>query len=130
MAIELPVVYGSQSTPADANYPQGSGKNDAVAGDQTGTPYDKEWFNDIWGFFNYLIAYAGLTPSGTPDNAQVSQYGQALDQLINDLINTAITNKLAAGDFDARINTVISQRLQVVGGVLKYDANNNGNLDG
>lgn len=129
MAINLESVYGSQANAANGNYPQGSGKNDAVAGDQTGTPLDQQWFNDMWGFFNFLLNYAGITPSGTPDNAVTSQYLQALDVYINDEIDTAIANKIAAGDFDARINTKISDRLQVVGGVLKYDANNNGDLD-
>lgn len=126
MALILTTTYPSQANAADADYPQGSGKNDVVAGDQSGTPFDNQWFNDIWGFLNYLIAYAAITPSGNPDTAQVSQYAQGLIQLIED----TIANEAAAGSLDARINTVISQRLQVVGGVLKYDANNNGNLDG
>jgi hypothetical protein len=96
-----------------------------VPGDQTGTPFDKDLFNDILGFLQGLIVDAGITISGNPDTADNSDYKDALEAIITSKINDAITN----GDFDTRINNIISQRLQVVGGLLKYDANNNGDLD-
>ncbi len=125
MALNLVVRYGLQAEESSPQYPQGAGKNDAVPGDQTGTPFDKDLFNDILGFLQGLIVDAGITISGNPDTADNSDYKDALEAIITSKINDAITN----GDFDTRINNIISQRLQVVGGLLKYDANNNGDLD-
>lgn len=125
MALDIAARYGLQAQPASPQYPQGAGKNDAVPGDQTGTPFDKDFFNDIIGFLQGLIVDAGITISGNPDTADNSDYKNALEAIIVAKINDAITN----GDLDARINQKISERLQVVGGILKYDANNNGDLD-
>lgn len=78
MAIRPEDEYPSRSTPADADYPHGSAKNESSSGANDGTPYTAEWRNDIWGFFQWLLATAGITPNGTPDTVQNSQYGAAL----------------------------------------------------
>lgn len=56
----------------DAAYPQGKAKNVSVAGDGTGTPWEKDLANDILGFHQALIKAAGITVSGAAETADVS----------------------------------------------------------
>lgn len=65
-------------TAADANYPYGSAKNDSTGTTGDGTPFEKALLNDIYGFQQWLLTQAGITPSGTADTALVSQYGDAM----------------------------------------------------
>jgi hypothetical protein len=67
----------------DANYPDGKAQNITSPGDGTGTPWEAKLVNDIFGFQQYLTNLAGITPSGTPDNASTSQYFQAIWKLLN-----------------------------------------------
>ena len=85
MAINPSTQYPGRVTAPDTNYPYGSGKNDAVPGDKTGTPFDKAFGDDIWGFFQALLQNATLEPSGTPETAQASQYLQAIQYEITSM---------------------------------------------
>jgi hypothetical protein len=87
MALDLQVTYPAQVA-TDANYPQGKARNITVAGDGTGTPWDAALVNDWLGFFQGILASAGITPSGSPDNAVTSDYVDALIYLIK---NTTFT---------------------------------------
>jgi hypothetical protein len=90
MAIAPKDVYPSQTEVTDG-YPFGKAKNRATLGDPTGTPLEKQWVNDIWGFFQALLTAAGITPSGSPDQLEESQYLNAIEQRIN-----AGTNEVSA----------------------------------
>jgi hypothetical protein len=68
----------SGQTDTDAAYPQGKARNAGSYQDGTGTPLEKDWVNDIWGFLQALLAYAAITPSGDPDEVGASQYMQAV----------------------------------------------------
>lgn len=83
MAIRIEDKYPGNSNPADANYPEGSFKNDAVPGDLSGTPLEKDWCNDFQGLLQKLLNYAGITPSGNPDTVVASDYWDALTKRIN-----------------------------------------------
>lgn len=78
MALIPSAAYPGQIDTTDANYPQGKAKNVTVSGDGTGTPLEKDWINDIWGFLQALLAYASITPSGTPDKVGASDYLNAI----------------------------------------------------
>lgn len=64
------------------NYPQGKARNVTASGDGTGTPLDKDWVNDWFGFQQALVALAGITPNGTPDTAVSSQALQAIQAIM------------------------------------------------
>jgi hypothetical protein len=79
MAIVPSDDYAGQITTGDGGYPEGKAKNVAVAGDGTGTPLEAAWVNDLWGWLQSLLARAGITPSGNPDEVGTSDYMDALD---------------------------------------------------
>ncbi len=83
MALDFDGKYTPASNPADADYPYGSAVNDAVPGDKSGTPLDKDWLNDFLGFAQKLLNYANITPSGNPDTILASDYFNALVKRIN-----------------------------------------------
>lgn len=73
MALVPSVKYSGQ-VDADANYPQGKARNAGTFQDGTGTPLEKDWVNDLWGFEQALLAAGGITPSGNPDQVGASDY--------------------------------------------------------
>lgn len=82
MAIIPESQYPGKITPATSEYPYGSARNITVPGDGTGTPWEAAIVNDIFGFQQALLSDAGITPSGDPDTATVSQYLQAAKKAI------------------------------------------------
>ena len=72
--------YPAQTDTAPA-YPQGKARNAGSYQDGTGTPLEKDWINDIWGFMQALIVRAGITPSGTPDEVGASDALDAVDAI-------------------------------------------------
>ena len=86
MALNFDGRYTPDSTPADANYPYGSFKNETVPGALDGTPYEKDWGNDMLGFFQKLLNYANIVPSGNAETIVASQYFQALEKTFNKFI--------------------------------------------
>lgn len=64
--------YAPRANVANVNYPHGHGKNESVSGANDGTPLTMEWYDDILGFSEALLADAGVTPSGLTDTALVS----------------------------------------------------------
>lgn len=70
--------YPSQVDDADPDYPHGKARNSGSYQDGTGTPLEKDWINDDWGFKQALLADGLVTPSGDPDTAAASQYLDAL----------------------------------------------------
>jgi hypothetical protein len=77
MALIPSAQYPAQ-TDADAAYPQGKARNAGAFQDGTGTPLEKSWVNDLWGFLQSLLDVAGITPSGDPDEVGASQYLEAV----------------------------------------------------
>jgi hypothetical protein len=77
MAIAPSTEYPSQ-TDADSAYPHGKARNAGSYQDGTGTPLEKKWLNDLWGFLQALLVAAEITPSGDPDTADASQYLDAV----------------------------------------------------
>jgi hypothetical protein len=91
MAIIPSSKYSGQIDTSDpTGYPQGEAKNVTVAGDGTGTPLEKAWVNDLWGFLQSLLDVASITPSGNPDKVGTSDYHDALDALFAGFNDTRI----------------------------------------
>jgi hypothetical protein len=88
------------------SYPLGKARNEVVEGDGSGTPLEEQWVNDLWGFLQALLAGASITASGNPDQVGASQYVDAIQALIYDLLDYAHTWQ-AAQTFNAqaRFNT-------------------------
>lgn len=80
--INLETRYTTAVTAGDADYPEGSFKNDATAGDNSGTPFEAAWTNDIYGFFYALLAEDNVTPDNNVETAQASQLVEALRAMI------------------------------------------------
>lgn len=85
MGLNFDGTYTPRSIPADADYPYGSCKNDAVPGDLSGTPGDKDWLNDILGFHQKLLDFGVITPSGVADTILASDYFDGMVKRINRL---------------------------------------------
>lgn len=73
--------YPTQSEASDPNYPHGKAQNDSAPGADDGTPLEKAWVNDLWGFMQAAMTKAGVTPNGVPDHANASQLLDALRAL-------------------------------------------------
>lgn len=73
MAIKVFDRYGPRANPADANYPDGSYRNESLPGANDGTPVEVDQINDWLGFGDALLIDAGIVPSGSPDTSLVSQ---------------------------------------------------------
>lgn len=83
MAISPEDEYGAQVDTSDpTGYPHGQARNITSPGDGTGTPLEKKWVTDLWGWEQALLTEAGaIEPSGTPDKVGASQYLEALERL-------------------------------------------------
>jgi hypothetical protein len=112
MAVNPRTTYAAQ-TVDDANYPYGKARNVTVARDGTGTPLEKAWVNDLWGFLQSLLSAASIVPTNTPDQLGASQYLDAVKYLIANVaedvtfsglvrFNAAIT-AMAAAAFEAAV---------------------------
>lgn len=78
MAINPSSRYPGKIRSADTAYPFGSARNVTTPGDGSGTPWDENLINDMWGLFQKLLQTSAITPSGDPDTVQASQYFDAL----------------------------------------------------
>ena len=78
MAINPSVKYAGKITAPSVAYPYGKAQNITVPGDGTGTPWEKDLLNDVFGFQQALLSEAGIVPNGTPDAVGASQYLQSL----------------------------------------------------
>lgn len=65
-----------------ANYPQGKAQDETSGGANDGTPYEEQRANDNFGWQQSLLRAAGITPSGVSDTAAISEYVQAMVELV------------------------------------------------
>jgi hypothetical protein len=86
MALKIYEEFAPFANVPDADYPNGSIKDDSTPGAEDGTPLAANWSNDYVGFDAALFAETGITPTGDPDTAVASQRLGALKLLhINNL---------------------------------------------
>ncbi len=102
MALKLNERYPGRFNNPSSGYPLGSFKNRTTPVSKDGSYLEQDWANDKEGFFQSLIAGAGITPSGAVDRVGLSQYMDALRFLIQQRSGSyasfriAITNQLLA----------------------------------
>lgn len=91
MALNLETKYPLNVDPATAEYPYGKARNVVTSGDGTGTPWEQDLINDIFGFFHNLLIEADIVPSNIPEKVGISQYTQALEKLYNTDVSVKTT---------------------------------------
>lgn len=77
MAINPSTRYPGQVA-VDPDYPYGKARDVIVSGDGSGTPWQEDLANDIFGVQQALLDAVSVVPSGTPDSVAASQYLEAL----------------------------------------------------
>ncbi|MFG0827913.1 hypothetical protein ACF8R6_05970 [Pseudomonas sp. CJQ_7] len=92
MALKLDGRYPGRFSAASADYPQGSFKNRTTPTAKDGSYLEKDWANDKEGFFQSLIASAGIVPSGAVDKVGASQYFDALGKVIGNVATGRLIN--------------------------------------
>lgn len=83
MAIIPETEFPGKIIAGNANYPYGQARDITTPSDGTGTPWKASLVNDIFGFLQATLIEGGVTPSGAPDTATVSQYLAALKNIID-----------------------------------------------
>ncbi len=95
MAIKPDVRYPGKINAADSEYPLGSAKDIVTPGDGTGTPWEKNLVNDIWGFLQKLLAKGGITANNVPDTVLASQYYQSLIKIMGNTTDYVFLSETA-----------------------------------
>ena len=82
MAIDPSATYPGQIdvTSDPTGYPNGQAQNVQVPGDGTGTPLEKAWVNDFFGFIQALMAEQSITVSGNSEKVGASDIVDAINQ--------------------------------------------------
>lgn len=95
---------GKINAPTTA-YPLGSAKNVSAPSAGDGTPLLANWLNDMWGFYQKLLAEGGVTASGNPDTALASQYFDAMhNYMIEKIAEDKASNSNILQSFAGRGN--------------------------
>lgn len=81
MALNYRDRYPGQTVDGGTSYPEGMARDVSVPGDGTGTPWQKDLLNDLWGFLQALTRAAEIEISGEIDTALVSDRLNALRKL-------------------------------------------------
>lgn len=109
MALAPSVRYPGQIA-TDSSYPLGKAKDVAVDGDGTGTPWEKDLANDIFGLQQGLLVESHMVPSFVPDTALVSDYVKAVHAIAAQNVQAnAIANhvkRTPAGGFSAQFEAI------------------------
>jgi hypothetical protein len=83
MAIIPKDLYPGQIDESDGlAYPLGKAQNVTAPGDGTGTPWEEQVVNDLFGWQQALLEEAEVTASGSPDEVGASQYLDATKAVI------------------------------------------------
>ncbi len=92
MAIQPKRIYPAQTSQSADGYPYGAARNSNSPGDYSGTPLERTWLNDLWGFLQSLLVDADINPNGLPDRVGASQYLEAVKVLANRVPFEAFTD--------------------------------------
>lgn len=83
MAIRKDVDYPGRWEAATTEYPMGKPKNRTTSTSKDGSYFEKKWFQDYEAFFGAMLNDAGVSPNGTVDTAEASQFFNALTSKVN-----------------------------------------------
>lgn len=82
MAINLSTAYPGKTT-VDANNANGTFKNETSEILADGTPFEKAWASDLWGWGAHTLKQLDVTPDGQEENQTNSQYFDAQKQMFS-----------------------------------------------
>lgn len=82
MAIKPNARYPGKTIAPSTEYPLGKARNVTVPKDGTGTPWEADIVNDLFGFLQNLLTEASIAASGNPDKVGTSQYSDAIREII------------------------------------------------
>ena len=120
MAISAVGRYPTRVEPATPDYPFGGAKNALTPRDGTGTPWEKDLLNDIFGLQQALLSESGISPSGTSDTAVNSQYLQAIKSLSGSVYSTISSMNSATNVPVGASATVLEYGPGIESGVLFF----------
>jgi len=119
MALNLPNRYPGRFSAPTTDYPQGSFKNRTAPGALDGSYLEKDWANDKEGFFQSLIAAAGIVPNEIADKVGASQYYDALLAVIadnnEDTLNTTRISIASAATVNLTTGAPNTRHLNITG---------------
>ena len=124
MAIRLIDRYPGRANPASDEYPQGSVKNKTSLDLNDGTPLEKDWANDKEAFFQGLLQSAGVTPSGTVDTVQNSDYLDSLIILEDLAASSAISTHVALAEPHSQYAKLASETFITASATFTNSTNN------
>ncbi len=84
MALNYGATYPGQMDIDAVNYPQGKPRNVVVLGDGTGTPWEKQLAQDLFGFLQACLKQGHSTISDVPDTAIASDYFDSLRKALRE----------------------------------------------
>lgn len=97
---------GYSNTVVDANYPYNKAKDASGATALDGTPLLASLMNDLFGMWQALLTRGGVTPSGSSDTANASDYVDALMAAISKRFTYSATGSHSA-DTDAQVDILV-----------------------
>ena len=103
--------YPGRIGSASPQYPTGEAIDETVDGANDGTPVKASWVNDVFGFFQALLASVGDVASGVTETATASQLLDAINTLIANATPTLNTFEVApvlAGAFNTARNVDVA----------------------
>lgn len=103
MSISLGNQYGTRANPPDADYPEGTFKDETAPGADNGTPVQEAWARDKDGAFQGILKRSGQVANGDEDTVLASQYLNGLDAL---KANTPAPPQATPADICAGMPTV------------------------
>lgn len=96
MALNYNSRYPTQTEVDLVYYPYGKAKNVSSDDAEDGFPFERDYINDQFGFFQKILKESGTNPNGVVDTAASSQYYNALTSIITNT-TYADTENLVAG---------------------------------
>lgn len=117
MAINPSTRYPGKIIAPNTPYPYGSARNITTPGDGTGTPWEANLINDMWGMLQGMLQQAQITPSGNPDTATSSQYIEALRAVSSSAVKTISANTTLTAK-DAGVIFMVGQPAAVISATL------------
>lgn len=89
MSLKLNERYPGRFNNPSADYPDGSFKNRTAPAAKDGSYLEQDWANDREGFFQSLLAAAGIDANGVVDKVGASQFFDAIQKLKQSQSGTA-----------------------------------------
>jgi hypothetical protein len=115
MAIIPLTLYPTKIDTTDPAYPLGKAQNISAPAAGDGTPNDKDWLNDLWGFLQDLLDQGSITASGVPDKVGTSDYMDAFKAIFEPVFskNTAFNKSfgLTTADILQIGATIVASRV-------------------